>query len=122
MSPCPCGLPALLDDCCGRVHGGAPAPTAELLMRSRYSAFAVADAAYLLRSWHPSTRPRSLELDPGQEWQRLIVLECTRGGLLDVEGTVSFVARYELHGTPGAVRETSRFSRHDGRWVYLDAV
>lgn len=91
-------------------------------MRSRYSAFAVGDAAYLLRSWHPSTRPSSLVLDPEQRWSRLVVLATERGGLLDADATVSFVAHYELHGTPGAVRETSRFSRHDGRWVYLDAV
>lgn len=119
---CPCGLPAAFDDCCGRLHAGAPAPTAELLMRSRYTAFAVGDTAYLLHSWHPSTRPRVLELDPRQEWQRLVVSGCTRGGLLDTEGTVAFVAHYALHGTPGAVRETSRFTRHDGRWVYLDAL
>lgn len=55
---CPCGLPAAYDDCCGRLHRGqAPATTAEQLMRSRYSAFAVGDEAYLLRSWHPTTRP-----------------------------------------------------------------
>lgn len=91
-------------------------------MRSRYTAFALGDTAYLLRSWHPTTRPRALDLDPEQVWTGLVVLATDKGGLLDVEGTVSFVARYALHGTPGAVRETSRFSRHDGRWVYLDAV
>lgn len=121
-APCPCGLPATLEQCCGRVHAGAPAPTAELLMRSRYTAFAIGDTAHLLRSWHPSTRPATLVLDPGQRWLRLVVLATDRGGLLDTEGTVSFVAHYDLHGTPGAVRETSRFARHGDRWVYVDAL
>jgi uncharacterized protein YchJ len=57
---CPCGLGEDYASCCGRLHTGAPAPTAESLMRSRYSAFAVADAGYLLRTWHPSRRPRTL--------------------------------------------------------------
>ena len=61
---CPCGLGDDYDSCCGRLHAGAPAPTAESLMRSRYSAFAVGDAGYLLRTWHPSGRPQALTLDP----------------------------------------------------------
>src|SRR5262249_12900002 len=59
---CPCGLGEDYDSCCGRLHAGTPAPTAESLMRSRYSAFAVGDAGYLLRTWHPSARPRTLTL------------------------------------------------------------
>ena len=47
---CPCGLGDDYDACCGRLHAGAPAPTAEALMRARYSAFAVGDAGYLLRT------------------------------------------------------------------------
>ena len=57
---CPCGLGDDYESCCGRLHAGVPAPTAESLMRSRYSAFAVGDAGYLLRTWHPSGRPRTL--------------------------------------------------------------
>jgi hypothetical protein len=60
---CPCGLGDGYESCCGRLHAGAPAPTAESLMRSRYSAFAVGDAGYLLRTWHPSGRPQNLSLD-----------------------------------------------------------
>src|SRR2546429_6760422 len=56
---CPCGLGDGYESCCGRLHAGAPAPTAESLMRSRYSAFAVGDAGYLLRTWYPSARPRT---------------------------------------------------------------
>ena len=62
---CVCGLPAPYDDCCGRFHrGDATAPTAERLMRSRFSAFGVGDEAYLLRTWHPSTRPPLIDFDP----------------------------------------------------------
>ena len=58
---CPCGTGLPYDDCCGPLHAGSTAAaTAEQLMRSRYSAFAVGDAAYLLATWHPSTRPAAL--------------------------------------------------------------
>src|SRR6266496_3948099 len=56
---CPCGLGDDHESCCGRLHAGAPAPTAESLMRSRYSAFAVGDTGYLLRTWHLSGRPQA---------------------------------------------------------------
>jgi len=115
VTACPCGLPAGYDDCCGRYHRGAPAPTPELLMRSRYSAFAVGDAGYLLRTWHPRTRPRTVETGSG--WLRLEVLEAV-GGLLDTEGTV----RFRAHSLDGVVAERSRFVREDGRWVYLGPV
>lgn len=67
---CPCGLGEKYDSCCGRYHSGTPAPTAEQLMRSRYTAFALGDADYLLRTWHPSARPRTLKLDPMCAWRR----------------------------------------------------
>jgi SEC-C motif-containing protein len=124
MSPaqCPCGLAESYAACCGRFHeGGLAAPTAELLMRSRFSAFAVEDTAYLLRTWHPDTRPRKLALDPGQEWTRLEILARTGGGLLHNEGTVEFRAHYRHHGRDAFMEENSRFRREDGQWVYLDA-
>jgi SEC-C motif-containing protein len=84
---CPCGLADDHESCCGRLHAGAPAPTAESLMRSRYSAFAVGDAGYLLRTWHPSGRPRTLNLDPALRWTRLAILETRDGGLFDLGPT-----------------------------------
>src|SRR5689334_8384056 len=78
---CPCGLPAPYDACCGRFHrGAAAAPTAELLMRSRYSAFVVEDRDYLRATWDPGTRPRRIELGPGDRWTGLEVLGATGGG------------------------------------------
>lgn len=91
-------------------------------MRSRFSAFAVGDEAYLLRSWDPSTRPRRVRLDPEQNWTRLHILSTTGGSLLHTEGTVEFQADYELRGQADSLREHSRFRRDDGNWVYLDAI
>jgi SEC-C motif-containing protein len=99
------------------VHSGAAeAPTAEALMRSRYSAFATGNAEYLLHSWHPDTRPRRLTLEENQRWERLEILATTGGGLLHKEGTVEFRA----HHQHGVLHERSRFAKVDGRWVYVD--
>jgi SEC-C motif-containing protein len=120
--PCPCGLGDDYDSCCGRLHAGAAAPTAESLMRSRYSAFAVGDARYLLRTWHPTGRPQTLSLDPAIQWTRLAVLETDGGGLFDATGTVRFRATYVREGHRGVLAETSRFVRQDGLWAYLGPV
>lgn len=120
---CPCLSGEVYGQCCGRFHrGDAHAPTAEQLMRSRYAAFAVGDAGYLLRTWHPSTRPATLDLDPGLVWRRLEVVGRTAGGLLDDTGTVEFVAHYAEHGARGSMREHSRFVREHGQWLYVDAL
>ncbi len=91
-------------------------------MRSRYSAFAVRDEAYLLRSWHPGSRPPRVDFDPGLRWQRLEILGGTGGSAFHTEGTVEFRAHYTDRGRPGELHENSRFVRHDGDWVYLDGV
>ncbi|MCF6744444.1 hypothetical protein E9529_09165 [Blastococcus sp. KM273128] len=118
---CPCGTGLPYAECCGPRHdGSAPAATAEQLMRSRYSAFALGDAGYLLRTWHPTTRPPALDLDPAVRWTGLEVLATTGGGLLAAEGTVEFVARYRHGGVDGEQRELSRFAREDGAWRYVD--
>ena len=119
---CPCGLGDDYDACCGRLHAGAPALTAESLMRSRYSAFAVGDAAYLLRTWHRSTRPKTLTLDADIQWTRLAVLGSQDGGLFDASGTVRFRAVYVQDGRRGVLDETSRFVRQDKLWTYVGPV
>ncbi|WP_055492691.1 YchJ family protein [Streptomyces sp. TP-A0356] len=114
---CPCGLPEAYEKCCGRFHSGTSlAPTAEALMRSRYSAFVKRDAGYLLRTWHPRTRPARLDLDPGMRWTGLEVLETTDGSAFHATGTVTFRASYR----GGTLQERSRFERLDGAWVYVD--
>ncbi|MET9727419.1 YchJ family protein [Streptomyces zaomyceticus] len=121
-SPCPCGLDAPYGACCGRFHTGTggTAPTAALLMRSRYSAFVVHDEAYLLRTWAPETRPGEVDFDPGLRWTGLEIEETTEGTAFHQRGTVTFTARHVHDGEPGAMRERSRFARHEGAWVYVD--
>ncbi|MCD2187344.1 YchJ family protein [Actinomycetospora soli] len=115
---CPCGLPEPLAACCGRYLGpdGAAPPTAEALMRSRYTAFVHHDVEHLLRTWHPSTRPATLELDPDTRWRGLEIVDRVGGGLFDTEGVVEFRA----HHRDGVQHERSRFTRVDGRWTYRD--
>ncbi len=120
---CPClsGLP--FGECCEPLHRGkAIAPTAEQLMRSRFSAFAVGDTAFLLATWHSSTRPTTLELDPDVRWYRLDILDRTAGGPLDTHGEVEFEAFWRSPDDRGSQRERSRFVREAGRWFYRDAA
>ncbi|MFI5731531.1 YchJ family protein [Kribbella sp. NPDC051587] len=115
-SPCPCGLPATYADCCGALHNGTrTAATAEQLMRSRYSAFVVGDTAYLLRTWHSTTRPPVLELSPNIRWTGLEILATTDGTPFHTEGTVSFRANYR----GGSQQENSHFTRESGEWKYV---
>ena len=117
---CPCGRGRPFASCCGRlIAGETDAATPEDLMRSRFSAFAVGDAAYLLATWAPETRPSRVRIDPDMRWTSLDVLAST-GGVLTSDGTVEFVARFTRNGEAGARHERSRFRRHDGRWVYVD--
>jgi SEC-C motif domain protein len=116
---CPCGGGAYAT-CCRPFHEGAAAPTAEALMRSRYSAFAFGLAPYLLATWSPTTRPARLELDDDQRWRRLQIVDTARGGAADDVGVVEFRAAYRSAEGAGLLHERSRFTRADGRWVYLD--
>jgi SEC-C motif-containing protein len=95
-------------------------------MRSRFSAFALRSTnprldAYLLSTWHPSTRPATLELDDGTVWRKLQIVDTVDGDPDDETGVVEFRASYRgADGTTGVLHERSRFARVGGRWVYLD--
>ena len=118
---CPCGTETAYDACCGRLHRGAGrAETAEQLMRSRYAAYAVGDAAYIFATWHPRTRPHDVAIDPALRWTGLAILDSVAGGPGDEEGEVEFVARYDSPAGGGELQERSRFARRAGRWLYLD--
>jgi len=120
---CPCLSGDVFGACCAPLHRGErAAATAEALMRSRYSAFAVGDAGYLLASWHPRTRPDGLDLDPHQQWRRLDVLATRAGGPFDDSGEVEFAAYFRdpTTGERGRLHEVSRFVRDGGRWFYVD--
>jgi len=109
--------------CCRLLHSGAAtARTALELMRSRYSAFAVRDAGYLLATWHPATRPASVDLDPAIEWRRLQIRGLTGGSEDSDAGTVEFVAHYwdSTRSQYGRQHENSRFARQGRRWFYVE--
>lgn len=89
-------------------------------MRSRYSAYALGLPAYVMATWHPSTRPDDLVLDSAMEWCRLDILGRTRGGMLDTVGTVEFRASYRTGGRSDSQHETSSFVRENGQWYYVD--
>ena len=116
--PCPCGG-ANYATCCGRYHNGAPAPDALTLMRSRYSAYVLKLEAYLLASWHDSTRPAALDL--AADNTKWIGLEIRKHNAESADrATVEFVARYKIGGRAARLHEVSRFVREDGKWFYLD--
>lgn len=122
---CPCRKKSETTDytnCCAPYHAGSKvAPTAEALMRSRYSAYVVKNASYVLSSWHPSTRPTDIPFIAGQEWLQLrIVATATEPG--GDRATVEFVARSRIGGKTHVLHETSRFVRENGRWLYVDGV
>ena len=116
---CPCGGGDYAT-CCRPFHEGAPAPTAEALMRSRYSAFALGLGPHLRDTWSTATRPADLDLDDGLEWRRLQIVDTVRGGADDDEGVVEFRAAHRSAEGAGVLHERSRFARQDGRWVYVD--
>jgi SEC-C motif-containing protein len=89
-------------------------------MRSRYSAYAVGDTDYLLATWHPSTRPTRLALDPERRWTRLEVVDRSGGGLFDDTARVAFRAHSQRRGRAEVLAEDSRFVREGGRWLYVD--
>lgn len=134
-APCPCGRssprgkPFAYADCCGRYIGHletTPAPNAENLMRSRYSAFVLGQADYLCATWHPSTRPATLALDAEARWLGLEVRGYWPGiGVGADRAEVEFVARYRLGGRAVRLHERSRFvceaqaSPALQRWFYV---
>lgn len=118
---CPCGSGRPFAACCERaLSGQRPAPDAEALMRSRYVAYSLGDAAYLLATWHPRTRPETLDLEtqPRVKW---IGLEIRAHRQLDDDhAEVEFIARYRINGRAQRLHETSRFVRENGSWYYVD--
>jgi SEC-C motif-containing protein len=105
--------------CCSRfINAGELPATAQELMRSRYSAYVLGARDYLLATWHPSTRPEALQLDPHTQW---LGLEVKAHAQQDAtHASVEFVARYRIAGKGHRLHETSHFVREEGRWLYVD--
>jgi SEC-C motif-containing protein len=117
--PCPCDSTRTFAECCGRWHAGAPAPDAQSLMRSRYSAFVLCNEQYLLATWHPRTRPDSIPFSKNQKWLGLRIVDTRVSG--DDSAEVEFIARSKVSNAPAVrLHERSRFVRESGRWFYVD--
>ena len=131
MQSCPCGCSGsaskgrsravTFGECCGPLLQGKQfAVDAEALMRSRYTAYVLGDAAYLRRSWHPDTCPADLSLDAGVQWLGLKIERHTR--ISPTHAEVVFIARYRLDGRVYRLAEHSRFVLEQGRWLYCEAL
>ena len=128
--PCPCARgginakPLRFSACCGQYLEGdtpPPAPDAESLMRSRYSAFVLQRESYLLATWHASTRPGQVSFDTTGKWLGLEVRKSLASSPTEAE--VEFVARFKPVGASAwRLHERSRFVLQAGRWWYVDGV
>jgi SEC-C motif-containing protein len=118
---CPCGSGKTESSCCGPLLAGARAPTAESLMRSRYTAYVRGAIDYLIETHDAEVDRSGVERwSRESRWLGLEIVSVERGGENDEEGIVEFIARGESGGKPFAHHERSRFHRVDGRWKYLD--
>ena len=120
---CPCGSGMILAECCRRyLTGSRSAPTAEALMRSRYTAYVLGDEDYILRTWHGSTRPADLgdALGSTVKWLGLRIVACGGGAAGDSDGWVEFIARCKTGGRATRMHERSRFRFENGQWFYVD--
>lgn len=128
FQPCFCGRTnknkiVLFDHCCGRYldhFDSTPAPDAESLMRSRYSAFVLERGTYLQHTWASGQRPADLSFEPDVKWLGLDVKSYRLTGPAQAE--VEFVARSRLKGVPTRLHELSRFVKDEGRWFYVDGI
>lgn len=123
MENCPCTPNKKYDECCGPyLKGTANAPTAEALMRSRYTAYTLDDYDYVIRTCHSSTRPskEDFEDEVNIDWSGLEIVDTVAGGENDTAGEVEFVARYKLKGKVLNQHERSEFVKEDGQWFYVE--
>ena len=120
-SICPCNSGRPYAECCKPLLSGDHlACTAEALMRSRYTAYVVRDIAYLLKSWHPSTRPDNIDTATIPEWSGLNIIRTEKGMETDSEGVVEFQATAFSPKNMLRLHEVSRFVKEDGQWLYVD--
>lgn len=125
MTPCPCGSGRDIEACCQPIIAGAPAPTAEALLRSRYTAFTRGDIDYLAQTLGPDLRADFDEVEARNtaadaHWQGLDVRSVSGGGADDDSGSIEFVARFRLRGQQRVHHELAEFGRVDGRWLCTD--
>lgn len=126
MNSCPCGSGRTYEQCCRPIISGAqPAPTAEQLMRARYSAHVMAEVDFIFESTHPDHRRGydhrgTREWAEKSEWLGLEILSCEGGSETDDSGKVEFIARYRSDGISHDHHECALFERREGRWLFTD--
>lgn len=120
-SPCACGSGKHPTNCClAHMEAAAGPSSAQALMRSRYTAYTIGRTDYLLRTWHPSTRPAQLDIDPALRWLGLKIKSNSGGQPGDRHGTVEFIARFKLGSRADRIHEDSRFVFENDLWLYVD--
>lgn len=125
MQSCPCNSNKSYDDCCGRYHSNpGSAPTAEALMRSRYSAFYLKDFDYIIRTQklidNPDQEAAEIkQANDSTQWLKLEVLETEAGQENDTNGMVAFSAHFKEGKHTGKLSERSLFNKIDGEWFYI---
>ena len=126
MNECPCGSGNAYESCCEPyITGKEPAPSAEALMRSRYSAFVVKNVDYLGDTLAPESKH---DYDENQvktwaetsTWLGLEIVSTSKGLADDETGEVEFIAKFRQSGAIHTHHEASRFEKRDGNWLYLD--
>ncbi|MEH6455265.1 MAG: YchJ family metal-binding protein [Cocleimonas sp.] len=127
LKHCPCGSQISYALCCGRYHkGNIHAPTAEALMRSRYSAYVLDNAQYVYRTWDEDTRPplKILREDNSQLFNQLQIISTTKGDIDDDTGTVEFIASYKLENNDEIHQhhENSYFIKLKNHWLYVSEL
>lgn len=116
---CHCGQAKTYEQCCEPILLEVQtAKTAEALMRSRYVAYVLGLESYLLKTWHTSYRPKSIQFDPQQKWLGLKIKATTAGQAADDTGEVEFIARYKHSGKAYRLHEKSQFVRQSDGWLY----
>ena len=123
---CHCGSELEYDQCCGLYHSKQQKPpTAEALVRSRYSAFVVNDVDYLEQTLHPNERhdfdrEGSAKWAEMSEWLGLEVIATEAGLQSDTVGVVEYIARFSTNDKPLAHHEIGQFVQEDGQWFYVE--
>ncbi len=122
MSSCPCGSAQTLETCCGPFISGELAPTAETLLRARYTAFVQGNIRYLSDTLSPQFQDAFDEIEAEKtaanaKWKELEIRAVTDGGVDDETGAIEFVARFRLNGQKRVHHEMAKFRREAGRWM-----
>ncbi|MBN2656976.1 MAG: YchJ family protein [Spirochaetales bacterium] len=127
MAKCPCGSGKEYKQCCSLyIKGGAPAPTAEALMRARYTAYVEKEIDFIVETHDKETRD-DISRESVEEWSKeskwygLEIKETVKGGESDSTGTVEFIAEYKQNGTKYNHHERAEFVKKKGNWFFHDS-